>query len=113
MRGCWNFCYDEISPKFAVATHIKDGLYSDGSFYKMGKSSFFNVDKYIPLYNKHPKKDQYQKTEWQKARDECMEEARQIKINRYEIKIKGWETLLAHNERSVAFYNDCLKERGF
>jgi len=109
-RGCFNFCYDEISPKFAVATHIKDGLYSDGSFYKMGKKNFLYTGGYFPLYNKHPKKDQYQKTEWQKARDECMEATRQIKINR---KGLGWETSLAHTERLLGLYNDCLKERGY
>ena len=68
------------------------------------------MNDYIPLYNKHPKKDQYQKTEWQKARDECMEATRQIKKNWI---ILGWETSLAHLERLFPLYNDCLKERDF
>jgi len=79
------------------------GHYSDGSYCH---SSGYSSNLYIVLKNRHKLKDKYEKTEWQKARDECMELTSKKRI-------KFLEGLGSYQERLFGFYNDCLKERGY
>jgi len=119
---CYSPCLTETMKSFptSVATckyEESDDYYTDGSYYKT--KGGFEVIIIVPgkdnsdtsglqklFKNKHKLRDKYEKTEWQKARDECMEVTSQIKIKR-----SG--TLQTQNERLFALYNDCLKERGY
>jgi len=91
-----------------IATHIKKGLYSDGSYYNQCDEwgNWFRFGEQYGWKNRHPKKDQYEKTEWQNARDECLE------LTYIEEKREGgyWGDL---RKKLIGLYNDCLKERGF
>ena len=106
-RQCYNPCAIDAYKPFptSVATCKYEGIkghYSDGSYYhSSGNSSYL----YIVLKNRHKLKDKYEKTEWQKARDECMELTSKKK--------KLFELPMSYHERLFGLYNDCLKERGF
>jgi len=80
-----------------------NGHYSDGSYYH---SSGNSSDLYIVLNNRHKLKDKYEKTEWQKARDGCME-----LTSKKGRKLKGTPT--SRRKKMLGLYNDCLKERGY
>jgi len=107
-RQCYNPCAIDAYKPFptSVATCKYEGIkgrYSDGSFYfSSGNSS----NLYLVLKNRHKLKDKYEKTEWQKARDECMELTSKKRI-------KWLEGPVSYQERLLGLYNDCLKERGF
>ncbi len=102
---CYKPCAIDAYKPFptSVATCKYEGVkghYSDGSFYY----SSGNLIQLL-LKNRHELKDKYEKTEWQKARDECMELTSKKK--------KGFELPMSYHERLFGLYNDCLKERGF
>jgi len=107
-RQCYNPCAIDAYKPFptSVATCKYEGIkghYSDGSYYySSGNSSNLS----IVLKNRHKLKDKYEKTEWQKARDECMELTSKKRI-------KWLEGPVSYQERLLGLYNDCLKERGF
>ena len=48
---------------YPIAEHVEGGYYSDGSYYATCENVFENI---------HPTRDKYEKTQWQKDRDECM-----------------------------------------
>ena len=108
---CYTPCAIDAYKPFptSVATCKYEGTkghYSDGSFY----DSPYNLDSASTLLseklkNTHKLKDKYEKTEWQKARDECMELT--SKKGR-----KWYERRMQRKER-LGLYNDCLKERGY
>ena len=104
-RQCYNPCAIDAYKPFptSVATCKYEGIkghYSDGSYYYSSGNSW-----QLLLKNKHELKDKYEKTEWQKARDECMELT--SKKGR-----KWYERRMQRKER-LGLYNDCLKERGY
>ncbi len=109
-RQCYNPCAIDAYKPFptSVATCKYEGVkghYSDGSYY------YSHINPNYPsfdekLKNIHKLKDKYEKTEWQKARDECMELTSKKRI-------KWLERPMQHNERLLGLYNDCLKERGY
>lgn len=104
---CYKPCAIDAYKPFptSVATCKYEGIkghYSDGSYYhSSGNSSYL----YIVLKNRHKLKDKYEKTEWQKARDECMELTSKKK--------KLFELPMSYHERLFGLYNDCLKERSY
>jgi len=79
-----------------------EGYYSDGSYYD--SPSRESIDRRL-YENTHKLKDKYEKSEWQKARDECMEFTSKKK--------KFFETASMKQKRMYSTYNNCLKERGF
>jgi len=103
---CYTPCAIDAYKPFptSVATCKYEGIkghYSDGSYYYSSGNS-----RQLLLKNRHKLKDKYEKTEWQKARDECMELTSKKGI-------KWFETPMRHQERLLGLYNDCLKERGY
>jgi len=105
---CYNPCAIDAYKPFptSVATCKYEGIkghYSDGSYYH---SSGNSSNLYIVLKNRHKLKDKYEKTEWQKTRDECMELTSKKGI-------KWLEGPVSYQERLLGLYNNCLKERGF
>jgi len=103
---CFNPCFKETLKTFptSIATCKYEGVkghYSDGSYYYSS-----GISHQLLLKNRHKLKDKYEKTEWQKARDECMELTSKKRI-------KWLERPMQHNERLLGSYNDCLKERGY
>ena len=79
-------CIEKGHPVGDIAEHIEGGYYSDGSYY--AKCSY-------PFENIHPTKDKYEKTNWQKDRDECIDLVSEI------------------SARSPYYYRRCLKEKGY
>ena len=79
-------CIEKGHPVGDIAEHIEGGYYSDGSYY--AKCSY-------PFENIHPTKDKYEKTKWQKDRDECIDLISEI------------------SARSPYYYRRCLKEKGY
>ena len=105
---CHNPCVSEAKKHYptSIATCKQDeteGYYSDTSYYDSPSKNSIDHRLYV---NKHKLKDKYEKTEWQKARDECMEQTSSIKK-------KFLEKSMAFQEKTFSTYNDCLKERGF
>jgi len=99
-RRCKYKCIEKGHPTGEIAEHIMGGFYSDKSYYAMCKNPFENI---------HPTKDKYEKTKWQKDRDECM------KLTFENIKPNFWnqtETPRFFN-RSKKYYRECLSERGY
>ena len=105
---CFNPCAIDAYKPFptSVATCKYEGVkgrYSDGSYYhSSGNSSNLS----IVLKNRHKLKDKYEKTEWQRARDECMELTSKKRI-------KWLEGPGSYQERLLGLYNNCLKEKGY
>jgi len=106
--GCYMPCLTEAMKSYptSVATCAfkeSDDYYTDGSYYRpqYNKSAWLSVI----FTNKHKLRNKYEKTDWQKARDECMELTSK--------KTKYFEAPILEQERLIALYNDCLKERGF
>jgi len=103
---CYNPCVIDAFKPFPTSVSackyegIK-GHYSDGSYYDSRENSNLKM----MLINKHKLRNRYEKTEWQQARDECMELTSK--------KGKFFETPVAQHERLLGLYNDCLKERGY
>ncbi len=89
----------------SISEHISAGYYSDGSFYHSDNRTYFK--------NVHPSKDNYTKTKWQKDRDECMKLTDEnIKEGTGLLKYTVWEIHRFYN-KSVEYYQNCLKERGY
>jgi len=97
--GCPFICMDEKYKSTSVARHISDGYYSDGSYYEHADSTYFK--------NIHPKKEEYEKSKWQKDRDECMELTFE-----HENKFK-FEYPQTRINRFHSYYKNCLNERGY
>jgi len=103
LQACKYECMEKGHPIGDIAEHIEGGYYSDGSYYAIC------TDKYDPFLNIHPTKDKYEKTKWQKDRDEC------IKLTFENVKTSFWnqrETRRVLN-RSIKYYRECLNERGY
>jgi len=83
-------CIEKGHPMGDIAQHIEGGYYSDGSYYATCDVIFENI---------HPTKDKYEKTKWQKDRDECME--------------LTFERGAEWNPSPVKYYKQCLKDRGY
>jgi len=108
---CYTPCAIDAYKPFptSVATCKYEGTkghYSDGSFY----DSPYNLDSASTLLseklkNTHKLKDKYEKTEWQKTRDECME----LTIEQEKKFGFPW----TKNKWTLGLYNECLKERGY
>jgi hypothetical protein len=90
LRDCIFECIEKAHPLGDIAEHIEGGYYSDGSYYARCRNAFENI---------HPTKDKYEKTKWQKDRDECMELTY----------ARGFQK----NPTPVKYYRQCLKERGY
>jgi len=90
LRDCEFECIEKGHPIGDIAEHIEGGHYSDGSYY----ARYWN-----PFENIHPTKDKYEKTKWQKDRDECME----LTFERS----AQWKVTL------VKYYRECLNDRGY
>ena len=88
--ACKFECIEKGHPIRDIAEHIEGGYYSDGSYYAMCRNPFENI---------HPTKDKYEKTKWQKDRDECME--------------LTFARGAQRNPTPVKYYRQCLKERGY
>ena len=81
--------------------HVKGGYYSDGSYYAGCMNPFENI---------HPTKDKYERTQWQKDRDECME------LTYQNIEQGFWSREYFYAKwlnRAKKYYRDCLRERGY
>jgi len=104
----WNICKNTcIHKKHPIAVHVEGGYYSDGSYYATCVNDFENV---------HPTRKKYEKTQWQKARDECMELTFKNvttwwKRNRRHLFLEwSYQKWL---KRAKKYYKSCLKERGY
>lgn len=98
---CIYGCFDKIHP---MAMHVEGGYYTDGSYYAMCQNPFENI---------HPTKDKYNKSKWQKDRDECME------LTYENEKPSFWSrerTQLFYGKwlnRAIKYYRACLDEKGY
>jgi len=106
---CYNPCVIEAAKPFptSMATCKYEGVkghYNDGSYYDTKLHPDYN-HLITLLKNRHKLKDKYEKTVWQKARDECMSITSE-QSNMFEL--AG-----PQEERLIGLYNDCLKERGY
>jgi len=106
---CYNPCVREAMEPFptSIATCAlkeSDDYYTDGSYYRPQSANQPSLQKLFK--NKHKLRGKYEKTEWQKARDECMELTSKKKGKFFE----KWDEQF---QRLLALYNDCLKERGY
>jgi len=86
------------------------GYYSDGSYYDSPRK--WGID-YRFFNNTHELKDKYDKTKWQKARDECMQKVSEIKEYMKFQRYPNTAPKSSPNPNGTRFYNECLKERGF
>ena len=102
--ACKFECIEKGHPIGDIAEGIEGGYYSDGSYYSTCKS-----DKSNPFLNLHPTNDKYEKTKWQKDRDECM------KLTFENIKPNFWNPTRSTPfiNRSIKYYRECLNERGY
>jgi len=105
---CFNPCFKEAMKTFPTSVAScsfkeSDDYYTDGSYYKPQSTN--QPWLHLLFTNKHKLRDKYEKTDWQKARDECMEITSKKKI--------FFETMNGQFQRLFALYNDCLKERGY
>jgi len=99
---CPYICMDEKYKSVSVARHISDGYYSDESYYEHS----WDYNTYFK--NRHPKKEEYEKTKWQKDRDECMELTYEHETKKF--KLEWPQTRI---NRYHSYYKNCLKERGY
>jgi len=114
---CFDPCANEAKKTFptSMATCKDEGIYgyySDGSYYD---SSERNKIDYRFFDNVHELKDQYEKNEWQKVRDKCMQIVSENKdyMKRQWSIDKSKEYSRTPNQKGIIYYNDCLKERGY
>lgn len=98
-RGCGEQCYKKFKYSDSIALHIEGGYYSDGSYYAGCKPFYFK--------NIHPTSIKYKKTKWQTDRDDCM------KLTSENVIRGRWQTEWSYDQRSINYYKDCLKERGY
>ena len=65
-----------------------------------------------PFENIHPTKDKYEKTKWQKDRDECMQiTSENFQIDTYWDRTnRGLQELITD---SSTYYKECLNEKGY
>ena len=96
------FPHDSISYCKKVGT---DGAYSDDSYYSTSIGTSHNLLTQV-FRNTHELKDAYEKNEWQKARDKCMEIASKTKR-------KSFDNSDEIFKKTYFAYNDCLTEKGF
>ncbi len=89
LQDCKFECIEKGHPIGDIAEHVEGGYYSDGSYYAMCNKPFENI---------HPTKDKYEKTKWQKDRDECMKLTTET------------ETQLRPSRK---YYRECLIKRGY
>jgi len=107
--GCYNPCVKEAIKPFPTtlatcAFKESDDYYTDGSYYKpqsANKSSLQQI-----FTNRHKLRNKYEKTDWQQARDKCMELTWKKNDKTY------FKSIESRNIMMIDFYNDCLKERG-
>ena len=103
--NCLNSCLSEKYKSKSIAEHIEGGYYSDGSYYAGLYPNFFK--------NIHPTQDNYNKTKWQKDRDECMEfPAEKPNYDRQIIYIPP-KSVGVYFLLDTKDYHNCLKERGY
>jgi len=102
--ACKFECVEKGHPIGDIAEGIEGGYYTDGSYYSTCKS-----DKSNPFLNLHPTNDKYEKTNWQKDRDECM------KLTYDNIKPNFWNQTGTPRffNRSKKYYRECLNEKGY
>lgn len=106
IEACRFECMEKGHPIGDIAEHIEGGYYSDGSYFAMCNNPFENI---------HPTKDRYEKSKWQKDRDECM------KLTSENVKHNYWkEAGMKEVGASYGFFNpwskyyrECLHERGY
>ncbi len=110
--SCLRSCPSNIYKSSSMARHIEGGHYSDSSYYAsypIGEdvSSITNI---YYFRNIHPTRLNYEKSKWQKDRDECME----LTNSNEKIKFK-FEILQKSVDiyPLVNYYRNCLKERGY
>jgi len=109
---CGDDCIEEKYLEKPITKHIEGGYYSDGSYYASypigdypigeNESSITNI---YYFRNIHPTRLKYDKTKWQKDRDECMELTDENATGSI------FEYRAINN--SVEYYRNCLKERGY
>ncbi len=99
-RACKFECIEKGHPVGDIAEHVEGGYYSDGSYYSICESGKLN-----PFVNVHPTKDKYEKTKWQKDRDECM----RLTYDNVKSKPGGVKFF----KKSNKYYRECLNERGY
>ncbi len=101
---CMDKCLQKIYKSKSIASHIKGGYYSDGSYYATYSGN------YIPIFlNIHPTRRNYKKSNWQKDRDDCMyKTSAAVQTGIY---FRGSSYRLF--EKGTTYYRDCLKERGY
>lgn len=107
--NCWRICIEEKYKSLSIAKHIEGGYYSDGSYYVTYKDRRPRpvLGGIFIFRNIHPTRLKYQKTKWQKDRDECM------KLTDENVKEGGiFERSRTVFNRKKEYYRNCLKERG-
>jgi len=126
-KPCKEKAAKELSTTLSIATCKDEGIYgyySDGSYYNSTVKNMITYDFFI---NKHELKDKYEKNEWQKTRDACMQKVSENKeYMKKQSKIKSSDEFQfpdtneyrknfpsSPNPKATRFYNECLKERGF
>ncbi len=104
-KDCTEHFYNCVKPciekGYSIAEHLEGGYYSDGSYYASCENLFENI---------HPTGNKYEKTQWQKVRDECME------LTFQNVKLTLWYRGVFKNKwmkRAKKYYQDCLNEKGY
>jgi len=106
---CYNPCFKEAIKPFPTtlatcAFKESDDYYTDGSYYTPSTN---NPSLQKIFTNKHKLRNKYEKTDWQQARDKCMELTWKKNHKTY------FKSIRNRNIMMIDFYNDCLKERGY
>ncbi len=107
---CYNPCFKEAIKPFPTtlatcAFKESDDYYTDGSYYKPRSTDSPSLQKIFT--NKHKLRNKYEKTDWQQARDKCMELTWKKNDKTY------FKSIESRNIMMIDFYYDCLKERRF
>lgn len=111
LEACKYKCLQREYPKPDIATHIQGGFYSDGSYYKAGEQKC--TYGYGGFENVHPTKDKYEKTQWQKDRDECMQlTSENVKCSFMNTR-RSTTSPDSYFSLSKKYYRECLSERGY
>jgi hypothetical protein len=101
-KDCTEHFYNCVKPciekGYSIAEHLEGGYYSDGSYYATCNNIFENI---------HPTRDKYEKTQWQKDRDVCME------LTFENVKLTWWVFKNKSMRRAKNYYKSCLRERGY
>jgi hypothetical protein len=88
-----------------MAMHVEGGYYADGSYYATCMNPFENI---------HPTKDKYEKTQWQKDRDECMQLTYEnVKQGFWSRKPNQPHFYAKWLKRAKKYYQGCMRERGY